>query len=407
MVLLEVSSSALVSLFVIAVAAAIAPLLTSLVRGRVPDVVWLLALGVLIGPSALGWATAGEGVDMVRQIGLGLLFLLAGYEMEPRPLARRAGRSAAWLWLLCLAVGFGLVYLVVPGAEWKVAAALAICLCSTALGTLLPIIKTTGESDSPLGRAVLLHGAMGELGPVIAMSLLLSSKGALHSSLVLLAFAAATVAAAAVPRRIVEKLPWVGRAIDAGANTTAQTTLRFIFALLTGLMALSAVFELDVVLGAFAAGVVVRALTPDDEHLLERKLEVLAFSFLVPVFFVTSGMAIQVDAVAARPWLLVGFVAMIVVARGLPVFLGEKLFDTGSGLASDRDRVRLGLYSATGLPIIVAVTELATSQGLMPSDIASVLVASGAATVLLFPLLASLIGGRGAAGEAERVREET
>lgn len=378
------------SLFVIACCAAVAPLLAALTRGRIPDVVWLLLLGVVVGPSLLGWATTTEGIAMVRQLGMGLLFLLAGYEMQPRPLGNRQGRSAAITWIVCLVLGFVIVLLGVPGVSWKVAIALAICLCSTALGTLLPILKHAGDSTSPLGRAVLLHGAMGELGPVIAMSLLLSSSGALHSAIVLVLFAVAALAAAALPGRVVARIPWVGRTVVAGANTTAQTTLRFIFALLTGLMALSAVFHLDVVLGAFAAGVIVRALVPD-AHALDHTFEVLAFSFLVPVFFVTSGMAVSVDAILAHPVLLIGFVAMMLVARGVPVWAVERFTTTESGIDNARDQVRLGLYAATGLPIIVAVTEVAVAQGLIPEDIASVLVAAGAVSVLVFPLLASLL----------------
>lgn len=394
MVVMEVSSTTLVSLFIIVTCAALGPLCAAWCRGKVPDVVWLLLLGLLVGPSGLGWARLDEGVQMVRQIGMGLLFLLAGYEMQPRPLSGRQGRCAAFAWLVCLIVGFTIVWIFVPGVTWKVSAALAICLCSTALGTLLPILKQAGDAASPLGRAVLLHGAMGELGPVLAMSLLLSSGGAAHSAAVLIAFMIAALAAVLVPRRVLERVPWLGRTIAAGANTTAQTTVRFIFVLLTGLMALSAIWDLDVVLGAFAAGVIVRALTAED-HQLEQKLEVVAFSFLVPVFFVTSGMAISLTAVAAAPVLVVVLVAAILVVRGVPVWLLERSMVTGSGIEPERDRLRLGLYAATGLPIIVAVTEVAVSQGLMPEDIGSVLVAAGAVTVLLFPLIASLLDPEG------------
>lgn len=401
MIGLETSAAELSSLFIIVLAAAIAPLLAALTRGRIPDVVWLLIFGVLIGPSVLGWASDGGSIQLVKQIGMGLLFLLAGYEMPSRPLDSRAGRSAAVIWLACLGVAFGIAWQVVPERDWQVAAALAICLCSTALGTLLPILKASGEVDSPLGKAVMLHGAAGELGPVIAMSLLLSSHGAIASTLVLLAFMVAALLAAAVPWRIVNRLPWIGRTIEAGANTTAQTTLRFIFALLVLLMAISAIFELDVVLGAFAAGVIVRAFVPAD-HTLDEKLETVAFSFLVPVFFVASGMAISLDAVLANPVMLVVFVTLMIVARGTPVYLAERYLDTGSGLTTDRNKLRLGLYAATGLPIIVAVTEVAVSEGLMPEDIGSVLVASGGLTVLLFPLAASLLAqGRTKPGDVE------
>lgn len=383
----------MVSLFVIAVCSAMAPLLTALCRKLVPDVVWLLLLGVVVGDSVLGWASISEGVTMVREIGMGLLFLIAGYEMAPRPLATRQGRSAALTWVICLITAFGIALLAVPSNSWRVAIALAICACSTALGTLLPILKQAGDDSTPLGRAVLLHGAMGELGPVLTMSLLLGVSGPLRSAIVLVIFMLISIAATTVPRRIVERIPWVGQTVKEGAETTSQSALRFLFALLTGLMALSEVFSLDLVLGAFAAGLVARALNPEG-HKLEHKLEVVGFSFLIPVFFVTSGMAISLSDVSTEPVLLCAMVVTMLVARGVPVWLIEKFTTTGSGITTETDRMRLGLYSATGLPIIVAVTELAVHHDLLPKNIGSVLVAAGAVTVLLFPLLASLLDAR-------------
>ena len=84
-------------------------------------------------------------------------------------------------------------------------------------------------------------------------------------------------------------------------------------------------------------------------------------------------------------------VGVILVARGLPVFLHEMIRDTGSGIKDTREKLQLGLYSATGLPIIVAVTDVATTAGILQQQTASILVAGGAATVLIFPLLAAAL----------------
>ncbi len=133
---------------------------------------------------------------------------------------------------------------------------------------------------------------------------------------------------------------------------------------------------------------------PDGDEQFEHKLNGLAFGFLIPVFFVTSGMAIDPAAVAAHPLGLVAFVVMIMLVRGVPVYVagrlqrnpltGERQFDT-------RDSVRLGLYGATGLPIIVAVTTTAVNAGQMSAGNASLLVAGGAVTVLALPMTATLL----------------
>ena len=390
----QVSESSLVSLFVIAACAMAAPLLSALTRKRVPDVVWLLVLGVLVGPYGLGWAGLGEGVSMVRELGLGLLFLLAGFEVETGSLRGRQGRWAALTWIACLGVGWAVAAVALPGTTSQASLALAICVTSTALGTLLPILKEAGAAPTPLGRAVLIHGAVGELGPVVTMSVLLGSRSATTTAVVFAIFVVGALLAALVPARLASALPSLTRVIVRGTNTTSQTMVRVVFLLLTALMALTAVLGLDVVLGAFAAGAIVRIFVPRDDRALERKLNTVGFSFLIPVFFVASGMAIDIGVVA-RMWpLVLGLLLLILVARGVPVWLAERLADTGSEIGAPRDQVRLGLYSAAGLPIIVAVTDLAVAEGLMSQDIASALVAAGAATVLLFPLVAHLLIGR-------------
>ncbi len=390
----QVSESSLVSLFVIAACAMAAPLLSALTRKRVPDVVWLLVLGVLVGPYGLRWAGLGEGVSMVRELGLGLLFLLAGFEVETGSLRGRQGRWAALTWIACLDVGWAVAAVALPGTSAQASLALAICVTSTALGTLLPILKEAGAAPTPLGRAVLVHGAVGELGPVVTMSVLLGSRSATTTAVVFAVFVVGALLAALVPARLASALPSLTRVIVRGTNTTSQTMVRVVFLLLTALMALTAVLGLDVVLGAFAAGAIVRIFVPRDDRALERKLNTVGFSFLIPVFFVASGMAIDIGVVA-RMWpLVLGLLLLILVARGVPVWLAERLADTGSGIDAPRDEVRLGLYSAAGLPIIVAVTDLAVAEGLMSQQMASALVAAGAATVLLFPLVAHLLIGR-------------
>jgi Kef-type K+ transport system membrane component KefB len=167
------------------------------------------------------------------------------------------------------------------------------------------------------------------------------------------------------------------------------------------------VFGLDVVLGAFAAGMILRRLVEefgirrvetseetarDLPEELQRRLDTVGYSLFIPVFFVVSGMGISVEAVAAAPMLLVAAVASMLIIRGGGVWLGETLFHVNPGLPTTRDRARVGLYSATGLPIIVAVTEVAVNIDLMKAEDAAVLVAAGALTVLMFPLLAEVAG---------------
>lgn len=390
--MLTISSSTaadFTSLFVIAAAAVLAPLASAATRKRIPDVVWLLILGVLIGPSGLGIARITDGVELFREVGMGLLFLTAGTEIDIAQVRAKPGRLALLAW----AVGFGLALVVAAAiAGWErpsSAIALAIALTSTALGTLLPILMDAGLIGTPIGKAVLVHGAVGELAPILAMTLLLGTRSPGAAASVLVFFAVATLVSVALPTRFILRHPGVGRTILRGAQTSSKTLMRVVMLILTGLMALSAILELDMVLGAFAAGVIVKTLAPVNFSTIEAELRTLGFSFLIPLFFVTSGMNISLDAVIAHPGVLVFFVAAILVVRGIPIVLAERLLGTMEKQGW-RTSARLGLYGATGLPIIVAVTEVAVAGGIMPAETASLLVAAGGVSVLLFPLLASL-----------------
>ncbi|MCL2535006.1 MAG: cation:proton antiporter [Nocardiaceae bacterium] len=381
------------SLFWISVAAAIAPLIAgSLRRKLIPEVVLLLVGGIVIGPYALDLANVDSEIGLLRELGLGMLFLLAGYEIDRDELTGRGGRRALVTWLVCLALAFAVVAGLAAAGLVHSEIAVAIALTSTALGTLLPILKDRGLLGAPVGRAVLNHGAIGELGPVLAMAVLLGARGAVLSLIVLAAFAVVAVVVAMLPARILREGTALLAVVRRGSSTTAQTTVRLVMLLLVALIAVAAVFDLDIILGAFAAGFILRRTLPEGDELLEGKLEGLAFGLLIPVFFVTSGMAIDVSAVAGEPLVLLAFLGLLLAVRGIPVFVASRL-DRGPGAANldTREQLQVALYSTTGLPLIVAVTGVAVSAGEMSNATASILVAAGAITVLVLPLLASAL----------------
>jgi Kef-type K+ transport system membrane component KefB len=388
--------SALTSLFWISLVAVLAPLLAGLAPRRlVPEVVLLLVLGVVIGPFGWQLAADGEAIDMLRELGLAMLFLLAGYEIEPRELTGRAGRSALATWITCLGLAFVLTVLLDVAGVLTNEVAVSIALTSTALGTLLPMLKDNDLLRTAVGAAVLRHGAYGELGPIVAIAVLLGSRGPLASLVVLLAFGAVAVLLSLPSRRISRETSRLLMLIRRGSETTGQTTVRLTLLLLVTLIAVASAFDLDIVLAAFAAGFILRLALPGGDDRLETKLNGIAFGLLVPVFFVTSGMAIDPRAIADNPLAFVFILVAILACRGLPVFLVTRF----RGSADDHrlgtsDSLGVGLFAATGLPIIVAVTSVSVSAGEMSTENASVLVGAGAATVLLCPLLATLVLSR-------------
>jgi Kef-type K+ transport system membrane component KefB len=384
------------SLFWITLCAVLAPLVADLVlRKRIPEVVVLLVLGVLIGPNVLELAVNDQGIDVLRELGLGMLFLLAGYEIEIDELVGRGGRRALATWLACLVLAIGLIALIGLSGQIHAEIAVAIAITSTALGTLLPILKDGGMLGTRFGRTLMNHGAYGELGPIVAMALLLGARGPIKSLIVLAAFALLAVVVHVFSATLTRDGSRLLHAIRVGGETSGQTQVRLVVLLLVTLGATAAAFELDAVLGAFAAGFVLRRLLPAGHESLEHKLEGLAFGLLIPVFFITSGMAIDPTAVAQEPVALVAFVVLILLVRGGLVYVATRTArEDGRPSFDGRESAAMALFGATGLPIIVAVTSVAVAAGQMTTTNASVLVAGGAVTVLVCPFLAQRLLAR-------------
>lgn len=381
----------LVSLTIIMAVAALCPIVARLIPGRfIPQTVLLLAAGAALGPYGCNVIQTTDAVELLSELGLAFLFLLAGYEIDPKQLSGHQGKVGLATW----AVSLGIAWLAITLIPYFTALdmnsiAVIIALTTTALGTLMPILKERGLEGTPVGNAIISYGTWGELGPVLAMAILLSTRTGWQTLLVLGAFAVICVVCARIPVKARKAGHRAYRFLTENANTSSQTMMRMTVFLLVFLVTVSALFKLDVVLGAFAAGFILRYIIPDGMESLEMKLDGVGYGFLIPVFFVVSGAAIDVRAVAGEPGLLVTFIVMLMLIRTVPVYIAMSL-DRKANPMSSHHRVTVALYCTTALPIIVAVTSLAVKAGTMQQSTASTLVAAGAITVFLMPLLGSL-----------------
>ncbi len=380
-----------ISLFAAALIAALSPIIARLVpRGLVPETVILLLAGALLGPYMAGVIQTTDSIEMLADLGLAFLFLLAGYEINPRSLSGSQGKKGLATWAVSIFMAFAAVALATELAPTSTEGiAVAIALTTTALGTLMPILKERQLEGTTVGDAILSFGTWGELCPVIAMALLLSSRSEWKTIVILLGFIALCIIMAVIPAKARRAGHRVYRFLARKRNTTSQTFVRVVVVLLIGLVTVSAVFGLDIVLGAFAAGFVLRYVIPEGDHELESKLDAIGYGFLIPVFFVVSGAKINLAGVGEQPLLLIAFIAALLVIRTLPIIVALSL-GKDRQLLSIHNRVTVALYCTTALPIIVAVTSVAVKSGAMSQELAGVLVAAGAITVFLMPLLASL-----------------
>ncbi|MBJ7455514.1 MAG: cation:proton antiporter [Thermoleophilia bacterium] len=377
------------SLFAIVLVSALAPLIVGLLPGpRIPEVVLLLVLGMVIGPHVLDVAESGSAIALIANVGLGFLFFLAGFELDLAVLRGPDGRGAVAAWTIAMVGALAVVGALAAAGFVRAFLPVAIALTTTALGTLLPMLRDSGETTGPFGRAILANGAIGEFLPIIAISLFLGARGAWHSLALLIGFGAVAFLVSRASRHL------KGRSIAAlvrmGSETSSQTAVRVAVVLLVALLLLAGELGLDVVLGAFAAGIVLRMTLPEGDKPLEHKLEGLAFGFFVPAFFVVSGMRVDLPSILDDPARMFVFFVLMVALRGLPVLLVFRSRLPG------RDALRLGLLSATALPLIVAITEIGLATGEMRDENGAALVGAGLLTVLVCPVVAKILARPGA-----------
>lgn len=374
------------TLVCIAVVAALAPFVAAMIPGnRVPQVVVLILGGVLLGPQVSGIADPAS-IELFANVGLGFVFLLAGSELDPGLFRERFGRLALAAWAMTAVLALGIVGFLDAIGFVNAFIPVSIALTTTALGTLLPILRDNGMLSGSFGKYVVAAGATGEFLPIIAVAIFLGTSSSLAAALSLAIVGAVAAAFTLAPRIIRNQR--AKRILLAGEHATSQTTLRWTVVLLLALLAFAERFGLDIVLGAFVAGIVLRQWSPGDVKSLEEKLDAVGYGFFIPVFFVSSGMALDVRSIAAAPLRLLVFFLLLLVFRGLPALLVYRR------ALPPVERIQMVFITATTLPMLVALAHIGLDTRTMLPENAAALVGAGVLSVLVFPAVAVAVGGR-------------
>ena len=376
------------NLLAVTVIALLAPLLLGLAPAlRAPAVVLEIIAGVVVGPQGLGWVEVDVPVSIVALLGLAFLLFLAGLEVDVHRLRGQVLRLALVGYVVTVALGL-CVGLGLDAAGWVDSPGLvAVALSATSLGLVVPVLKDAGQVESRLGQTVVAAASVADFAAIVLLSLLFSTSGAgTGSRLVLLGTFAALVAAAAVAVGYLARSRRLSTTLTRLQDTTAQIRVRAAGVLLVAFVALAEQFGLESILGAFMAGAVVGLVDRDSaSHPNFRvKLEAIGYGFLIPVFFVTSGLRLDLSGLVENPSALARvpvFVVALLVVRGLPALLFGRLFDRRGVIAA-------GLLQATSLPFIVTATQIGVLTGLMDGVTAAALVCAGLVSVILFPVAA-------------------
>jgi Kef-type K+ transport system membrane component KefB len=386
------------SFFAIVVAAAVAAITVAALPKRLapPVVVLELVLGIIVGPEILGIAHTDPFVDFFSNLGLGMLFFFAGYEIDFGRIKGRPMELGALGWLLSVILAYG-----IGGALAAAGIVLSFlytgsAMATTAIGTLIPILRDNGELKTRFGTYLLGAGGAGEFGPILLVTLVLSTDHPLHEAVILLAFVVLALSLALVSVRYAWRgWPALERTFEASSQLAVRVTVVLVF----GLVLLAGKLGLDILLGGFVAGMITRlALQGHELQVFESKLTAVGFGFFVPFFFVTSGISFDLAALGSVEAIakLFMFFALFLVVRGVPALLLYR------GVLNMRDRAALAFYSATELPLVVAITTIAVKTGHMKTSTAAGLVGAAMLSTLIYPFVAQALRTGGKAEEGDQ-----
>jgi Kef-type K+ transport system membrane component KefB len=390
-------------LIVVAVAFAAPLLLGFFPRVRLPSVVLEIVAGIVIGPSVLGIVELDESVEVIAVIGLAFLLFLAGLEIEFDKLRG----SVLRLTLMGFAVSFAIAVVVALGLDAtgliETPLLVAIILCATSLGVLIPVLKDAGQISSTFGQLVVAAGTIADFGAVILLSIFFSGEGGVGATLLLIGGLVLLAAVVFVAVKTAERSSLLRQDLIRLQDTTAQIRVRGAVVLLVGFAAIAESLGLETILGAFMAGAILSLLDRDEAMThpeFRRKLEAVGFGIFIPVFFVASGVNYDLDALlesASNLVMVPIFLAALVAVRGLPALLYRRVLDA-------RHTAIAGLMQATSLPFIVAAVAIGQDLDLIDPAEGAALIGAGLLSVLIFPAagLSLLTRGEPAKpGEAE------
>ncbi|MGQ0804113.1 MAG: cation:proton antiporter [Actinomycetota bacterium] len=376
------------TVLVVAVIALAAPLLVQLAPPlRLPAVVLEILLGILVGPSGFDWVEVDVPTEVLALFGLGFLLFLAGLEIDPHRLkgaVERVGLALLLSFGLALACGWGVEEI----GETSSPLFVAVGLVATSLGLVVPVLRDAGQTDTELGQLVLAGSSAGEFSSIVLVSLFFSQESSSTGATVFMlsAFSVLVVVVGLALTR-------AGRSMRLSATllrleeTTAQLGVRVAVVLLAVFFVMAADLGLETILGAFVAGALLRVVDRDEHLVHERfraKIEAIGYGFLVPVFFVSSGMRFDADALFAEPEhlaLVPAFLGALLVVRGLPALLYRPIVGT-------RRAVAAGLLQATSLTFLVVAAHLGRELDVFDAATGSALLAAGLLSVVLFPPIA-------------------
>jgi len=376
------------SLLIVGAVAVAVPLFLGLVPAvKVPAVVLEILGGILVGPTVLGWVHLDVAVRVIADLGLGFLLFMAGFEIDLRRFDRRTLTLVSRAFLLSMILALLVAYGLQLGGQVRDGLLVGITLVSTSLGVLVPILHDAGQTETIFGRMIMAAGSLAELAPLVLLSVFFSasSKNPGAELGLLAGFVGLTAVIVVVTQRVRVWGP-LREVVHRLENTSSQLRVRLAITFALAFSAVAEHFGLATILGAFLAGVIVRRTdeTPASQQEFQAKLEAIGFGFLIPVFFVSTGVGLDITALfhSTRAIILVPvFLVALLLVRGLPALLYVRVVGRTHAIAA-------GFMQATSLTFIVVATVIGVQTGHQRTSTAAALVVAGLLSVVIYPPIA-------------------
>ncbi len=394
------------SLSVVLLLAVIVPLLfRRLRRWRIPGVVGEILAGILVGRSGLAWVNPQDPMlTLLSEIGFVFLMFLAGMEIDLAALSLgrgprlpRDGSETGPSPLRLALEHFGLTLLLAGAWAWlfgrlgwtRSPVLMALVISTTSLGVVMPVLKERGLLGSRYGQTLLVSALVADFATMllITVQVALLSKGLTPEILLVgLLFVALFV----LYRLGVRLLPGLRPVLDELAHATTHIKMRVAFWLFVAFVALAEVLGVEVILGAFLAGLLITLLAGPEDHEVRHQLESIGYGFFVPVFFVMVGAEFNVNALQqGGGWLLPALLLAAAVTKIVPSGVFRRAFSWRQSLAG-------GILLSARLSLIIAAAEIGQRLGVLDESVVAAVVLVAILSVIAAPVgFARLVGGEG------------
>ena len=370
------------TLILIAAGALVLPLLAG--RMLVPAVVLEILFGVVMGPNGLGWIEHSELLDFLAEFGFFLLMFLSGFEIDFGKLGRQGpGQISVALVVFASTLGLSFFFSKQLGHGPFV----TFLLATTSMGLVVPTLRATRRTQTPLGQAILICAALADFLTMIGVTVFaLAYEHGVGWQLMKVPALFAIIAVVLLALR--QTAYWYPEKFERlfRPDDPDEMGIRTSLALLFVFVGLSLAFDVEPILGAFLAGTVF-SLVFRHRGSLERELSGFSFGFLIPIFFINVGVGFDVSALFDPTALIHGG---LILAAALTVKLFPSLLLVLRGI-SLRDSIAAGALLSARLSLVIAVASLGVRLGLLGRDLQAEVILLAAVTTTFAPTVFRLL----------------